>query len=74
MQVRVVASLPCYSSSNVDEQRGKGVFQRSIEGLQLLNRAGYGAENSDLLLDLVYNPNGTFLAPSQDQLQASQWA
>jgi hypothetical protein len=30
-QVRVAASLPCYSASNVDEQRGRGVFDRSIE-------------------------------------------
>ena len=65
----MVASLPCYSVSNVDQQRGKGVFDRSIEGLQLLNAAGYGMEGSDLVLDLVYNPNGTFLAPSQEQLQ-----
>ena len=65
----MVASLPCYSVSNVDEQRGRGVFDRSIRGLQLLNAAGYGMEGSDLALDLVYNPNGVFLAPSQEQLQ-----
>ena len=64
-----MASLPCYTGENVDEQRGRGVFGRSIEGLQLLNASGYGVEGSDLILDLVYNPNGTFLAPSQDQLQ-----
>jgi radical SAM/Cys-rich protein len=68
-QVRVVASLPCYSTKNVDEQRGGGVFDRSIKGLQALNAAGYGREGSGLILDLVYNPNGTFLAPPQDQLQ-----
>lgn len=32
-KVRVVASLPCYSSKNVDTQRGKGVFGRSIRGV-----------------------------------------
>lgn len=69
MQVRVVASLPCYTGDNVDEQRGRGVFGRSIEGLQLLNAAGYGREGSGLSLDLVYNPNGVFLAPSQQQLE-----
>ncbi|KAK9794624.1 hypothetical protein WJX73_000891 [Symbiochloris irregularis] len=68
-QVRVVASLPCYSTTNVDEQRGSGVFQRSITGLQLLNAVGYGQPGSGLHLDLVYNPNGAFLAPPQDALQ-----
>ena len=69
-QVRVVASLPCYSSDNVDAQRGSGVFQRSIQGLQMLNTAGYGCPGSRLQLDLVYNPNGAFLAPPQHQLEA----
>jgi len=68
-QVRVVASLPCYSTKNVEEQRGGGVFDRSIEGLQALNAAGYGRDGSGLILDLVYNPNGVFLAPPQEQLQ-----
>src|SRR5512140_331469 len=36
-QVRVVASLPCYSRPNVDRQRGDGVFDRSIRALQRLN-------------------------------------
>ena len=68
-QVQVVASLPCYSSTNVDEQRGSGVFQRSIQGLQLLNAAGYGQPGTGLMLDLVYNPNGVFLAPPTIQLE-----
>jgi hypothetical protein len=67
--VRVVASLPCYSEDNVDEQRGRGVFERSIQGLRALNSAGYGHPGSGLVLDLVYNPNGAFLAPPQAQLQ-----
>ncbi len=54
----MVASLPCYSESNVDAQRGRGVFERSLEGLRLLNAAGYGVEGSGLTLDLVYNPGG----------------
>ena len=69
-QVRVVASLPCYSSKNVNEQRGGGVFDRSIKGLRMLNAAGYGQPGSPLQLDLVYNPNGAFLAPPQADLQA----
>jgi len=67
--VRVVASLPCYSEQNVDSQRGKGVFEGSIEGLKTLNALGYGKEGSGLILDLVYNPGGAFLPPSQQLLE-----
>ncbi|MEW5299162.1 MAG: hypothetical protein WDW36_002203 [Sanguina aurantia] len=70
-KVHVVASLPCYSASNVDKQRGAGVFERSIAALQLLNSVGYGVEGSDLKLDLVYNPGGPFLAPAQAVLESS---
>jgi radical SAM/Cys-rich protein len=65
-KVRVVASLPCYTPANVNTQRGKGVFDRSIEGLKLLNSLGYG---NDLVLDLIYNPSGAFLPPAQEALQ-----
>jgi hypothetical protein len=68
-QVRVVASLPCYSAGNVEEQRGRGVFARSIQALRDLNAAGYGRPGSGLALDLVYNPNGAFLAPPQAALE-----
>jgi len=37
--VRVVASLPCYSLDNVDKQRGRGVFDKSIDALVRLNEA-----------------------------------
>ncbi|KAL6753379.1 Fe-S oxidoreductase [Haematococcus lacustris] len=70
-RVRVVASLPCYSEKNVDNQRGSGVFERSIAGLQLLNKQGYGQPGSGLVLDLVYNPSGPFLAPAQAKLEES---
>jgi radical SAM/Cys-rich protein len=69
-QVEVVASLPCYASANVDKQRGKGVFDKSIEALQQLNRLGYGQPGSGLLLNLVYNPQGPVLPPAQAALQA----
>jgi len=68
-QVEVVASLPCYSSENVEEQRGEGVFDASIEGLQILNKLGYGTDPS-LPLHLVYNPNGAFLPGDQAELEA----
>ena len=67
--VRVVASLPCYCADNVDRQRGDGVFDKSIRALQLLNTLGYGRE-SDLMLDLVYNPKGPTLPPAQTALEA----
>lgn len=68
-RVQVVASLPCYSDKNVDAQRGKGVFERSIDALQVLNALGYGVEQSSLTLDLVYNPGGAFLPPPQQSLE-----
>jgi radical SAM/Cys-rich protein len=68
--VEVTASLPCYSPSNVDRQRGDGVFERSIAGLQLLNELGYGQPGSGLTLNLVYNPQGPVLPPAQGPLEA----
>jgi len=68
-QVEIVASMPCYSPENVNAQRGNGVFDESIEVLQLLNSLGYGVENG-LPLNLVYNPNGAFLPPDQAELEA----
>ena len=68
-QVEIIASLPCYSSENVTQQRGNGVFAQSIQALQLLNTIGYGYEDSGLTLDPVYNPVGPFLPPIQEELQ-----
>ena len=68
--VEVVASLPCYSQDNVDEQRGNGVFESSIKALRELNALGYGQPGGALTLNLVYNPNGAFLPPQQSALEA----
>jgi radical SAM/Cys-rich protein len=68
--VEVVASLPCYSQDNVDRQRGQGVFDKSIRGLQTLNALGYGQAGSARVLNLVYNPQKPVLPPSQQILQA----
>jgi radical SAM/Cys-rich protein len=68
--VRVVASLPCYTRENVDAQRGRAVFDRSIEALHWLNRLGYGKPGSHLGLDLVYNPLGPSLPAPQAELEA----
>lgn len=56
--VNIVASLPCYTAKNVNMQRGKGVFDRSIQALRKFNSLGYAEESSGLKLDLVYNPLG----------------
>lgn len=68
--VEVVASLPCYSQANVDEQRGDGVFESSITALKALNALGYGQRGNALTLNLVYNPNGAYLPPNQAKLEA----
>jgi radical SAM/Cys-rich protein len=68
-QVELVCSLPCYSQENVDRQRGKGTFDLSIRALQLFNNLGYGQPESDLELNLVYNPVDPHLPPPQDQLE-----
>ena len=65
----VVASMPCYLEENVDAQRGHGVFDASIRGLRRLNALGYGMPGSSLTLDLVYNPQGAALPPSQQVLE-----
>jgi radical SAM/Cys-rich protein len=69
-EVEIVASLPCYSPANVDRQRGRGVFEASLEALRCLNHLGYGCPGSPLRLDLVYNPLGASLPPQQARLEA----
>jgi radical SAM/Cys-rich protein len=68
--VEIIASLPCYLQENVDAQRGKGVFEASIRALRTLNALGYGRAGSGLALNLVYNPQGPTLPPTQDRLEA----
>lgn len=68
-QVEIVASLPCYLQENVDKQRGIGVYDASIRGLRQLNALGYAQEGSGLELNLVYNPLGPALPPSQCSLE-----
>ena len=67
--VTVIASLPCYTRENVESQRGREVFDRSIEALRWLNSLGYGRASSDLSLDLVHNPLGPSLPPPQGELE-----
>ncbi len=67
--IEVASSLPFYTQDRTDRQRGNGVFQDSIKALQLLNEVGYGKEETGLALNLVYNPAGAFLPPSQQSLE-----
>lgn len=68
-RVEIVASMPCYLADNVERQRGKGVFDRSVHGLKRLNALGYGRDPA-LVLNLVYNPQGPSLPPAQAALEA----
>lgn len=68
-KVNVVSSLPYFTAKRTDAQRGDGVFDKSIKALQLLNDVGYGKEDPDLQLDLVYNPAGAFLPGDQVALE-----
>ena len=68
-RVEIVSSLPYFLEQQTDTQRGRGVFEKSIEALQRLNAAGFGVEE-DLKLNLVYNPVGAFLPPAQAAIEA----
>ncbi len=68
-EVEIVASMPCYLEENVNRQRGRGVFEKSIKALQTLNHLGYGKKDSGLELNLVFNPQGAQLPPAQEKLQ-----
>ncbi|WP_417290369.1 arsenosugar biosynthesis radical SAM (seleno)protein ArsS [Corallibacter sp.] len=67
--IHVVSSMPHWTKGKTDKQRGDGVFSKSIEALKDLNKVGYGKPNSDLRLDLVYNPSGAFLPANQSAME-----
>ncbi len=67
--VEVISSLPYFSKSRTDNQRGDGVFEDSIKALQMLNEVGYGKPGTGLDLHLVYNPSGAFLPGDQASLE-----
>jgi radical SAM/Cys-rich protein len=68
-RVVIVASFPSLNLSQMDAQRGEGIFQESIAVLKALNAEGYGCDGSGLELDLVSNPTGAFLPPNQEQIE-----
>ena len=67
--VIITASLPCYEKENVEKQRGSGVFDKSINAIKILNKLGYGINETGLQLNLVYNPINPTLPPAQDKLE-----
>jgi len=67
--VHVVSSMPHWTRGKTDKQRGEGVFDQSIKALQELNAVGYGMPDSNLRLDLVYNPSGAFLPGDQASME-----
>jgi radical SAM/Cys-rich protein len=69
-KIEVISSLPYYQEYFTDKQRGKGVFNKSMESMKLLNAKGYGMNDSGLILDLVYNPVGAFLPGDQAALES----
>lgn len=69
-RVEVVASLPCYTETNVDTQRGDGVFASSVRVLKHMNALGFGIADSGLELNLVYNPGGPYLPGAQGKLES----
>jgi radical SAM/Cys-rich protein len=68
-RIEVVSSLPYFLPQQTDAQRGTGVFDKSVEAIKRLNAVGYGIENTNLILNLVYNPVGAFLPPPQAAIE-----
>jgi radical SAM/Cys-rich protein len=68
-RLELVCSLPYFQADLVDRLRGAGVFEKSLEALRRLNRVGYGEPDSDLRLNLMYNPAGAYLPPDQEALE-----
>ncbi|NIP31568.1 MAG: radical SAM/Cys-rich domain protein [Candidatus Dadabacteria bacterium] len=68
-EVEVISSLPYYQEYFTDKQRGKGVFEKSIKSIKMLNKIGYGNDKPNLKLNFVYNPVGAFLPASQENLE-----
>ncbi len=68
-RVVIVASFPSLNVSQTNSQRGEGIFEESIEVLKALNAVGYGRNGSGLELNLVSNPTGAFLPPSQEHTE-----
>lgn len=62
----IFASLPSPKALLTDRQRGKGVYEKIISNLKVLNKLGYG---KNLELNLVHNPTGAFMPSGQENLE-----
>tara|TARA_Y100000589_G_scaffold256219_1_gene245337 strand:+ start:149 stop:1081 length:933 start_codon:yes stop_codon:yes gene_type:complete len=69
-KIVITASLPCYEKENVEKQRGYGVFDKSIDAIKILNKLGYGKKDTQLQLNLVYNPISPILPGPQQILES----
>lgn len=69
LKATIVASFPSLNESQADAQRGGGMFETSVRALKKLNGIGYGKKGSGLELNLVSNPTGAFLTPSQSRTE-----
>lgn len=67
--VVIIASLPATNPAQTESQRGAGVWGKSMCTLKRLNAEGYGMGISDLELNIVSNPTGAFLPPSQASME-----
>ena len=67
--VAIVASLPSLNKSQLESQRGEGIFEKSIHSIKRLNEIGYGQAGSGLELNLVANPTGAFLPAPQEETE-----
>jgi len=68
-RIHIVTSFPSLNELQTESIRGKGSFRSGIETLTMLNELGYGLPDSGFMLDLVVNPSGAFLPPSQQSLE-----
>ena len=68
-RVSIITSFPSLNEFQTDSQRGKGVFDETIETLKILNSEGYGQNRSGLELHLVSNPTGAFMPSNQEQAE-----
>ncbi len=67
--VVITASFPSLNEMQADSQRGNGMFKACLNALRKLNTLGYGVNDSGLELNLVSNPTGAFLPPSQSETE-----
>lgn len=67
--IEVVGSLPNVFAAQADAQRGRHVYDETLEVLRMLNERGYGRDGIHVL-DVVFNPQEPVLPPVQSDLEA----